>query len=63
MGKPIGGTSSNIWTYAMHGDAASLERLVKEGEDVNTQNKIGEGAAHLAARNGHVRDLKCKMRS
>ena len=40
----------------MHGDVASLERLVKEGEDIDAQNKIGEGAAHLAARNGHVRE-------
>ena len=55
MGKPsLGSTSSNIWTYAMHGDVASVERLIKEGEDIDVQNKIGESAAHMAAKNGHV---------
>lgn len=58
MGKPNTGTSSNIWTYASHGDVANVERIVKEeGEDVDVQNKMGESAAHMAARNGHVSDL------
>jgi ankyrin repeat protein len=48
-------TSSNIWTCATHGDVLSVQRIVEqEGEDVDAQNKLGESAAHLAARGGHV---------
>lgn len=54
MVKPQG-TTSNIWTYATHGDVSNLQRLLAEGELPDHQNKLGESAAQLAARNGHVR--------
>ena len=49
--------SSNVWNFAAHGDLASLLRCLDAGEEADLQNKLGESAAHLAARNGHVSAL------
>lgn len=56
MVNPTRGASlANVWAQAATGDVASIQRAVEaDGIDPDLTNKLGEAAAHLAARNGHV---------
>lgn len=52
-------TDTNIINAAANGYIEVVKYLIKQGADVNAQDKDGKTALHYAAANGHVDAVKC----